>query len=313
VLYRLFDKYPYDTKKPFALQYPRVALTVVSAPPNHAQLQQHDFGGGFIPGNGCWTLRAKVWLDTKASQDVGPFQWCSPQDLPKDYQPDSLVTITPCDGCRSQSVTRNTPTGSALAMQRGTRNRLLFVAGVSGFEFYEWLSTSQNYAAGADTTGTLRTEGPVPPDCAVPTDVAHKRYFASNTGQFDITLNDGAMVRLIFDAMDYDLSNHQDRRAWIVAFLPAQEPEASLKIQPAPGSTRRAAVECAPSCKSASRPHLAGNPRDWRARVCLAKRCLCRSDLPVQTRRRGDLRLWEPAGVAWDAPGEERQGRSEHV
>src|ERR1700679_42240 len=75
VLYRLFDQYPYDTKKPFALQYPRVALTVVSAPPNHAQLQQHDFGGGFIPGNGCWTLRAKVWSDAKTSQDVGPFQW----------------------------------------------------------------------------------------------------------------------------------------------------------------------------------------------------------------------------------------------
>jgi hypothetical protein len=143
--------------------------------------------------------------------------------LPKDYQPDSLVTITPCDGCRSQSVPRNTPTGSALAMQRGTRNRLLFVAGVSGFEFYEWLSTSQNYAAGADTTGTQRTEGPVPPNCAVPTDVEHKRYFASNTGQFDITLNDGAMVRLIFDAMDFDLSNHQDRRAWVVRFIPASQ------------------------------------------------------------------------------------------
>jgi hypothetical protein len=222
MLYRLFDKYPYDTKKPFAIQYPRVALTIVSAPPNHAQLQQRDFGGGFIPGDGCWTVRAKVWSSANASQNVGPFQWCSPRDLPKDYQPGARVTIIPCDGCSPQSVPKNNnPTGSAMAMQRGTRNRLLSVAGVSGFQFYEWLSRSRNYAIGADTTGTQRTDGPVPPDAAVPTDVAHRRYFDSSSGQFDVTLNDGAMVLLMFDDMDFDLTNPQDRRVWFVKFEPA--------------------------------------------------------------------------------------------
>jgi hypothetical protein len=223
ILYRIFDKYPYNTKKPFAMQYPRIALTVISGPPNHAHRQQQEYGGGFVPENGCWTLRAKVWSSDKDSQDVGPFQWCSPRDLPKDFQPANVVTIVPCDGCAPQQVPKNTPAGSELAAQRGVRNRLLYVAGASGGLFANWLDHSQNYAVGADTSGSERTDGPIPPDVAVPSDPAHARYFASNTGVLDITSNDGGMVLLMFDTMDVNLTIDQDRRVWIVRFLPATE------------------------------------------------------------------------------------------
>jgi hypothetical protein len=223
ILYRLFDKYPYDTKQPFAVQYPRVALTIVSVPPNHAEREQQEFGGGFIPGDGCFTLQARVWSSAKASQDVGPFQWCSPQDLPKDFQPQNRVLITPCDGCSPQYVSKNEPTGSALAAQRGVRNRLLYTAGVSGALFANYLDHSRALAVGGDTTGTRRTDGPVPPDLCIPTDPAHNRYYASNTGGFDMTTNDGGMVLLMFDAMDLDLNNPSDRRVWIVRFIPATE------------------------------------------------------------------------------------------
>jgi hypothetical protein len=37
-------------------------------------------------------------------------------------------------------------------------------------------------------------------------------HVASNLGEFGVTTNDGAMVLLIFDAMDFDLSIHSDRR-----------------------------------------------------------------------------------------------------
>ena len=223
ILYRLFDKSPYDTKKPFASQYPRVALTVVSSPPNHSQKMGFDYGGGFMPGNGCFTLRAKVWSSAKTSQDVGPFQWCVPQDLPKDFQPENRVLITPCDGCSPQYVSKNEPTGSALAEQKGVRNRLLYVAGVSGALFANYLDHSQRFAVGDDTTGTQRTDGPVPPDLCVPTDPAHKRYYASDTGGFSLGTNDGGMVLLMLDAMDLDLNIPSDRRAWIVRFVPATE------------------------------------------------------------------------------------------
>ena len=223
-LYHLFDKYPYDTKKPFAVQYPRVALTVVSAPPNHSQTQRQDYGGGFVPRDGCFTLRAKLWSSATESQDVGPFQWCSPRDLPKAFQPEARQTITPCDGCAPASVPKgNEVTGSELALQKGVRNRLLYVAGASGSLFANWLDHSQNYAVGADTTGTQRTDGPVPPDLAIPTDPAHNRYYASNSGQFDITSGDGGMVLLMFDIMDLDLNIPADRRVWFVRFLPATE------------------------------------------------------------------------------------------
>jgi hypothetical protein len=99
MLYHLFDKYPYDTKKPFAVQYPRVALTIITAPPNHAEHDVIQYTGGRLPAYGCFTLSAKVWSSAKQSQTVGPFHWCSPQDLPKDYLPENRATIVPCDGC----------------------------------------------------------------------------------------------------------------------------------------------------------------------------------------------------------------------
>jgi hypothetical protein len=99
----------------------------------------------------------------------------------------------------------------------------MFVAGASGALFANWLDHEQTFAVGDGTTGTHRTEGPVPPDLAIPTDPAHKRYYASDTGGFSLGSNDGGMVLLMLDTMDLDLNIPADRRAWIVRFVPATE------------------------------------------------------------------------------------------
>jgi hypothetical protein len=221
MLYHLFDKYPYDTKKAFAAQYPRVALTIITAPPNHAEAQQREYTGGSLPQYGCWTLRAKVWSSAKQSQIVGPFNWCSPQDLPKDFLPENRVIIVPCDGCGKILVEKNAPTGSALGAQKSVRNRMIYVAGASGHQLAYYLDHSQSFAVGDDTTGTQRTDGPVPPNLLIPTDPATNRYYASNTGGFDFSTNDAALVMLMLYTMDFDLSNPEDRRVWIVRYVPA--------------------------------------------------------------------------------------------
>ena len=251
MLYHLFDNYPYDTKKPFAAQYPRVALTIITAPPNHSEGRQFEYAGGSLPKYGCWTLRAKVWSSTRQSQTVGPFHWCSPQDLPKDFLPENRITIVPCDGCGPILVEKNAPTGSALAAQKSIRNRTTYVAGASGAQLAYYMDHSQSFAVGDDTTGTQRTDGPVPPNLLIPTDPATNRYYASNTGGFDFGTNDAAMVMLMLYTMDFDLSNPQDRRVWIVRYIPATSdaqpappeglpsptnPAVSSNVQPAPPS-----------------------------------------------------------------------------
>jgi hypothetical protein len=216
VLYRLFDKYPYDTGKKFDAQYPRVALTVLSTPGNHAQAGNFTPTGGVYPKPGCFTLRAKVWSSKTESQDVGPFQWCSPRDVPP--PPEAA------------------PLGSERGRQRGTANRLGLVAGVAGDSLLQWIDGAYMYAISEETTHSVRTDGPIPPDKPMPDDPAHTRYFGSYAGGFSTQTGDGAMVLLMLNAMDFDMNVHPDRRVWIVSFLSGPGPEASPNVQPAPGS-----------------------------------------------------------------------------
>jgi hypothetical protein len=124
---------------------------------------------------------------------------------------------------REPVVEKNAPTGSALAEQKSIRNRTLFVAGASGSLLANYLDHSQSFAVGDDTTGTKRTDGPVPPNLLIPTDPATNRYYASNTGGFSFGTNDADMVILMLYTMDFDLSNPEDRRCWIVRYIPATE------------------------------------------------------------------------------------------
>lgn len=74
-LYGLYYKYPYDENLPFEQQFPRVALTVLDAPPT-----QSDKSSLFRTKS-CWKLRAKIWSSRTSSQDVEAFHWCTPRDI----------------------------------------------------------------------------------------------------------------------------------------------------------------------------------------------------------------------------------------
>lgn len=74
-LYGLFLRHePFNSNKPADEQFPRVAITVLDAPP----IQSHRF---MNPTKSCWKLRAKIWLDPKEYRFVAPFNWCSPRNL----------------------------------------------------------------------------------------------------------------------------------------------------------------------------------------------------------------------------------------
>lgn len=73
----------YDDTKPLSQQFPHVAITVLRSPPNWAgtSMQGNTMGGGFSLIRGCWTMTAVVWSNASSSKTVGPFDWCSPEDV----------------------------------------------------------------------------------------------------------------------------------------------------------------------------------------------------------------------------------------
>lgn len=70
---------PYDPTLPFSRQFPRIAVTVLKSPPEHAQI--------YLPGAGtqyphaCYKLVARIWQNTNSFQDTPEFDWCSPNDI----------------------------------------------------------------------------------------------------------------------------------------------------------------------------------------------------------------------------------------
>jgi len=65
-----FARHPYQDS---GTNWPRVAITIVSAPPFWGELVQKSRD---IPANTCWSMKAKIWFNQKDAQDVAPFQWC---------------------------------------------------------------------------------------------------------------------------------------------------------------------------------------------------------------------------------------------
>ena len=71
----LFLKSPYKRGAPLDNQFPRIAFTVLDAPPNHATVLSVD---GAAIAKGCWKLRAVIWLDGDSRKDIPPFDACMP-------------------------------------------------------------------------------------------------------------------------------------------------------------------------------------------------------------------------------------------
>jgi len=169
-LFHLFTNAQYDTTKPFATQYPRVALTVLTSPPSHNDrwMIQRNTGG-------CWSISATVWRSRASSQPVAPFTFCIPRD--------------------------------------GAAN-------ISLADVIDWGGRTGYFGATDESTGNRRTDGPVPPSGAFPTDVAHKSYWAPE-GYLSGDRLDGLMVGSLLVKMGFDWSIAQDRRVWITRFVAA--------------------------------------------------------------------------------------------
>jgi hypothetical protein len=77
----LFLNAPYNPNASMDDQYPRIAFTVLTSPPNHAQLITIiRVGGGVVPP-ACWQLSARIWSSADKSKDVAPFSLCMPDIL----------------------------------------------------------------------------------------------------------------------------------------------------------------------------------------------------------------------------------------
>jgi hypothetical protein len=75
----------YDPTKPISQQYPHIAVTVLKVPSGWTRSVVMTPGTVSLihaqPNEYCFTLQAVVWSDARSSKTVGPFDWCSPNDL----------------------------------------------------------------------------------------------------------------------------------------------------------------------------------------------------------------------------------------
>jgi hypothetical protein len=175
----VFLKAPYNVNAPLNNQYPRVAFTVLSSPPNHSELVSNlVLGGGAVPP-ACWQLSARIWSSPKTSKDSGPFTLCMPGIL-------SVASGIPLRGfeewCRAeQTLYRPTP--------------------------------------GQQTTGERRTLGPIPPDTIFPGGVRYLGYYGGLGEPFPITdTEEGYMWACLLYGMGFDWQKKQDRRIWIYKY-----------------------------------------------------------------------------------------------
>lgn len=138
-LNKLFASHPYSTKVPFENQFPRVALTILKAPPNaKANWSQAQYFKGKIPG-GCFELSAVIWESRTKSTTVPPFTACFP------------------GGSGDAARFKDYPL-------RG---------------FTDWVGQAQFFASADESTGNQRTDGPVPPDAPVPNGPRYQAFYGS--------------------------------------------------------------------------------------------------------------------------------------
>lgn len=71
-LHQLFKDYHWNTGR---TMWPRVALIVEEQPTGHTASFANPNWGSDVR-NGCWKIRAKLWMAHEASKEIAPFNWC---------------------------------------------------------------------------------------------------------------------------------------------------------------------------------------------------------------------------------------------
>lgn len=127
-------------------EWPRVAITLVEAPPWRYELPYVRFASGQIgpekpePGFGCWKFKARIWTSMTVSKEVAPFHYCS---------------------------------GDPMRIPAGI--------GTSAYQVWTGLVGTNVSRETRGSTGITRTDGPVFPDTPLPTTLAYQRANFGNS------------------------------------------------------------------------------------------------------------------------------------
>lgn len=85
----------------------------------------------------------------------------------------------------------------------------------------DWAEQTEFYLAAEESTGNVRTAGPVPPDHPFPQGSQYQALY----GNVDVDAQNvfGATMALVFLDMGFDLTVAQDRRAWVESIVPIEQ------------------------------------------------------------------------------------------
>jgi hypothetical protein len=185
-LQNIFTNAPYETSQPLTKQYPRVAFTVLSSPADHSQIAEAQVSGSSQAASGCWVLSATIWYKEVASRETGPFTICVP------------------------------------AILSGTKGMAL-----NGYNNWALAGQSMsNISPGDPSTGSSRTNGPIPPDTPFPTGTRYDAYYANTTGANDKypdgASEEGRMWAATLYKMGFYWQNTSDRRIWVYKYVPVE-------------------------------------------------------------------------------------------
>ena len=182
----IFTNAPYETSQPLTKQYPHVAFTVLSSPADHSQTAEAQMSGSSQAVSGCWALSATIWYKEVASRETGPFTVCVP------------------------------------AILWGTEGVAL-----SGYNNWALAGQSMSNISPSDpSTGSSRTNGPIPPDTPFPTGTRYAAYYGNTTaanGKYpDGASEEGRMWAAILYKMGFYWQNTSDRRVWVYKYVPVE-------------------------------------------------------------------------------------------
>jgi hypothetical protein len=182
-LRNIFTNAPYESSQPLAKQYPHVAFTVLSSPPNHSQTLGAQVPNGGQAAADCWVLSAIIWYKEVTSRAIDPFTVCMPAIL----------------------------SGTQSAALSGYDNWAL-----AGQEM-------SNVRPEDQSTGISRTNGPIPPDTPFPTGARYATYYGqtggANGGYPGGTSEEGRMWAAVLYKMGLIWRNTSDRRVWVYKYV----------------------------------------------------------------------------------------------
>jgi len=185
-LHDIFTNAPYETSQPLTKQYPRIAFTVLSSPADHSQTAEAQMSGSSHAASGCWVLSATIWYKEVASREIGPFTVCMPAIL-----------------SGTEGIALNGYNNWALAGQ-----------------------SMSNINPSDPSTGSSRTNGPIPPDTPFPSGTRYAAYYGNTTGASgkypDGASEEGRMWAATLYKMGFYWQNTSDRRVWVYKYVPVE-------------------------------------------------------------------------------------------